>query len=117
MSATLIRSWSPAVVHGHVHLAAAGLGLGQLAICVLGVLVISSEYSTGAIRASLLAVPLRLPMLAAKAVVCDGARPGGQRGHGVRDVLHHHRDPAQPRVDHAQPAGMSPGPSSARSCT
>jgi len=47
----------------------AGLGLGQLAICVLGVLVISSEYSTGAIRASLLAVPLRLPMLAAKALV------------------------------------------------
>lgn len=47
----------------------AGLGLGQLAICVLGVLVISSEYSTGAIRASLLAVPLRLPVLAAKAVV------------------------------------------------
>ena len=47
----------------------AGLGLGQLAICVLGVIVISSEYSTGAIRASLLAVPHRLPMLAAKATV------------------------------------------------
>jgi ABC-type transport system involved in multi-copper enzyme maturation permease subunit len=47
----------------------AGLGLGQLAICVLGVLVITSEYSTGAIRASLLAVPDRLPMLAAKALV------------------------------------------------
>ena len=47
----------------------AGFGLGQLAICVLGVIVISSEYSTGAIRASLLAVPKRLPMLAAKAVV------------------------------------------------
>ncbi|HEX6519692.1 MAG TPA: ABC transporter permease [Streptosporangiaceae bacterium] len=47
----------------------AGLGLGQLAICVLGVLVVSSEYSTGAIRASLLAVPHRLPMLAAKALV------------------------------------------------
>lgn len=47
----------------------AGLGLGQLAICVLGVLVISGEYSTGAIRASLLAVPHRLPMLAAKALV------------------------------------------------
>jgi ABC-2 type transport system permease protein len=46
-----------------------GLGFGQLAICVLGVLVISSEYSTGMIRASLLAVPKRLPMLAAKAVV------------------------------------------------
>jgi ABC-2 type transport system permease protein len=33
------------------------------------VLVISSEYSSGVIRASLLAVPRRLPMLAAKIVV------------------------------------------------
>jgi ABC-type multidrug transport system ATPase subunit/ABC-type transport system involved in multi-copper enzyme maturation permease subunit len=47
----------------------AGFGLGQLAICVLGVIVMSSEYSTGAIRASLLAVPTRIPMLAAKAIV------------------------------------------------
>jgi ABC-2 type transport system permease protein len=47
----------------------AGFGIGQLAICVLGVIVISSEYSTGAIRSSLLAVPRRLPMLAAKAAV------------------------------------------------
>jgi ABC-type transport system involved in multi-copper enzyme maturation permease subunit len=46
-----------------------GLGFGQLAICVLGVLVVSSEYSTGMIRASLLAVPRRAPMLAAKALV------------------------------------------------
>jgi ABC-type transport system involved in multi-copper enzyme maturation permease subunit len=46
-----------------------GFGLGQLAICVLGVMVITSEYSTGAIRASLLAVPRRIPMLAAKGVV------------------------------------------------
>ena len=46
-----------------------GFGLGQLAICVLGVMVITTEYSTGAIRASLLAVPKRIPMLAAKAVV------------------------------------------------
>jgi ABC-2 type transport system permease protein len=46
-----------------------GLEFGQLAICVLGVLVISSEYSTGAIKASILAVPRRIPMLAAKAVV------------------------------------------------
>jgi ABC-2 type transport system permease protein len=50
----------------------AGIGLGQLTICVLGVLVITSEYSTGVIRASLLAVPRRLPMLAAKAVVFAG---------------------------------------------
>jgi ABC-type transport system involved in multi-copper enzyme maturation permease subunit len=47
----------------------AGLGLGKLTLCVLGVLVISTEYSTGVIRASLLAVPRRLPMLAAKAIV------------------------------------------------
>ncbi len=46
-----------------------GLGLGQLAICVLGVLVITSEYSTGAIRSALLAVPRRYPVLLAKAVV------------------------------------------------
>jgi ABC-2 type transport system permease protein len=47
----------------------AGIGLGQLAIAVLGVIVITSEYSTGAIRASLLAVPHRIPMLVAKALV------------------------------------------------
>jgi ABC-2 type transport system permease protein len=47
----------------------AGIGLGQLTICVLGVLVITAEYSTGVIRSSLLAVPRRLPMLAAKAAV------------------------------------------------
>jgi ABC-2 type transport system permease protein len=46
-----------------------GIGLGQLAICVLGVLVITSEYSTGVIRSSLLAVPRRIPVLAAKATV------------------------------------------------
>jgi len=47
----------------------AGLGLGQLAICVLGVIVITSEYTSGTIRASLLAVPDRIPMLAAKSLV------------------------------------------------
>jgi ABC-2 type transport system permease protein len=47
----------------------AGLGLGQLTLCVLGVLVITTEYSTGVIRASLLAVPRRLWMLTAKCVV------------------------------------------------
>jgi ABC-2 type transport system permease protein len=46
-----------------------GLGLGQLTLCVLGVLVITTEYSTGVIRASLLAVPRRLEMLTAKVVV------------------------------------------------
>lgn len=47
----------------------AGFGFGQLALCVLGVIVMTSEYTTGAIRSSLLAVPRRLPMLAAKVVV------------------------------------------------
>jgi ABC-2 type transport system permease protein len=46
-----------------------GFLTSQLAICVLGVMVIASEYSTGMIRASLLAVPRRLPMLAAKSLV------------------------------------------------
>jgi hypothetical protein len=47
----------------------AGFGLGQLALGVLGVIVITSEYSSGAIRSSLLAVPRRLRMLTAKCVV------------------------------------------------
>ncbi len=46
-----------------------GLGLGQLAICVLGALVITAEYSSGTIRATLLAVPRRIPVLIAKCVV------------------------------------------------
>ena len=46
-----------------------GLFLGQLAICVLGVLVASSEYTTGMIRSTLLAAPHRLRMLAAKCIV------------------------------------------------
>jgi ABC-2 type transport system permease protein len=46
-----------------------GLAFGQLAIAVLGVLVMTTEYSTGVIRASLLAVPKRLVVLVAKCVV------------------------------------------------
>ena len=49
-----------------------GIGFGQLAICVLGALTMTSEYSTGVIRASLLAVPKRLPVLAAKCAVFAG---------------------------------------------
>ena len=47
----------------------AGVQLAQLAIGVLGVLVITAEYSTGMIRASMTAVPKRLPVLWAKAMV------------------------------------------------
>ena len=47
----------------------AGFQLSQLAVCVLGVLVIANEYSSGTIRSSLLAVPHRTPMLLAKSAV------------------------------------------------
>jgi ABC-type transport system involved in multi-copper enzyme maturation permease subunit len=47
----------------------AGVQLAQLAIGVLGVLVITAEYSTGMIRSSFTAVPKRLPVLWGKAIV------------------------------------------------
>ena len=46
-----------------------GSQIAQLAIGVLGVLVITGEYSTGMIRASFTAVPKRLPVLWGKAIV------------------------------------------------
>jgi ABC-2 type transport system permease protein len=46
-----------------------GIFLGQMAIIVLGALAISSEYSTGGIRTTLTAVPQRLRLLGAKALV------------------------------------------------
>ncbi|HEX3539915.1 MAG TPA: hypothetical protein VHT75_05665 [Acidimicrobiales bacterium] len=46
-----------------------GIYLAQLAVGVLGVLMITGEYSTGMIRATLAAVPRRLPVLWAKAAV------------------------------------------------
>ena len=46
-----------------------GLHLSQVAFGVLGVLVITSEYGTGMIRATLAAVPQRRLMLAAKTIV------------------------------------------------
>jgi len=45
-----------------------GLFLAQLAIGVLGVLVMTSEYATGLIRTTLTAVPQRRTVLAAKAI-------------------------------------------------
>jgi ABC-2 type transport system permease protein len=43
--------------------------LAQIIVGILGVLVITGEYSSGMIRASLAAVPRRLPILWAKALV------------------------------------------------
>jgi ABC-2 type transport system permease protein len=46
-----------------------GLNFGQLIAAVLGVLVMTGEYSTGMIKSSLTAVPRRLSVLWAKAIV------------------------------------------------
>lgn len=46
-----------------------GVNLAQLAIGVLGVLLVTGEYGTGMIRATLMAVPRRWPVLLAKLVV------------------------------------------------
>ena len=49
--------------------ALSGIALGQLAIGILGVLTLSSEFATGSIRATFAAVPRRGRVLAAKAGV------------------------------------------------
>jgi ABC-2 type transport system permease protein len=56
-------SWDPTGTSG------AGMYIAQLAIAVLGVLCVSSEYSSGMIRTSLIAVPRRGRVLAAKSLV------------------------------------------------
>ena len=56
-------SWDPTA------LSLGGIGIATLAIAVLGVLCVSSEYSSGMIRASLIAVPKRGRVLAAKSLV------------------------------------------------
>jgi ABC-2 type transport system permease protein len=49
-----------------------GILLGQAAVAVLAVLVITGEYSNGMIRITLTAVPRRATALAAKAIVLTG---------------------------------------------
>jgi len=56
-------SWDPTAV------SLSGMAIASLAIAVLGVLCISSEYSSGMIRTSLIAVPKRGRVLAAKSLV------------------------------------------------
>jgi ABC-2 type transport system permease protein len=63
MSASAKLSWDPTGI------SQSGVAIAQLAMAVLGVLCISSEYSSGMIRASLIAVPKRGRILAAKALV------------------------------------------------
>jgi ABC-2 type transport system permease protein len=49
-----------------------GVEFGQAVVAILAVLAVSGEYSTGMIRVTLTAIPGRLRMLAAKAVVVTG---------------------------------------------
>jgi ABC-2 type transport system permease protein len=49
-----------------------GILLGQAAVAVLAVLVMSGEYSTGMIRVTLTALPRRATALAAKAIILTG---------------------------------------------
>jgi len=56
-------SWDPTT------LSLDGMAIASLAIAVLGVLCVSSEYSSGMIRTSLIAVPKRGRVLAAKSLV------------------------------------------------
>lgn len=46
-----------------------GVLLAQVPVAVLGVLTITGEHATGAVRATMTAVPRRVPVLVAKAVV------------------------------------------------
>lgn len=78
LSALIVADWARAKAGGEPaqiladplsFILGPGVYLGQLAPAVLGVVLVTREYSTGVIRASLLAVPKRTPVLAAKAVV------------------------------------------------
>ncbi|WP_067495515.1 ABC transporter permease [Actinoplanes sp. TFC3] len=71
-------TYSPGLVQGPpgtavstsaVAVALTGSTFASLAIGVLGVLVAAGEYSTGLIRATIAAVPARLPVIAAKTLV------------------------------------------------
>lgn len=52
-----------------VWLSLQGTIMAQLAVGVLGVLVVTGEYSTGMIRATIAAVPSRIPVLLAKTLI------------------------------------------------
>jgi len=54
-------------------LLSAGYQLAQLGVAVLGVLIVTGEYSTGMVRSTFTAVPRRLPVLGAKALVLSAA--------------------------------------------
>jgi ABC-type transport system involved in multi-copper enzyme maturation permease subunit len=60
------RTWDP------TNNSLAGVGFGELAVAVFGVLAITAEYSSGTIRSSVAAAPRRTPLLVAKSIVYAG---------------------------------------------
>ncbi len=68
VTADQYAGWEPAeqAAFSAVGSSLAGITFAQLAIGVLGVLLVTGEYATGTIRATLTAVPRRLPVLWAK---------------------------------------------------
>ncbi|MDX6621898.1 MAG: type transport system permease protein [Gaiellales bacterium] len=74
ISAVQMAHWNQMDAHDRatfdpVDVSIGGWHLAQLAIGVLGVLLITGEYSTGQIRSTFAAVPRRLPVLWAKILV------------------------------------------------
>ncbi len=70
----VVHHWPPtdprdALTFDPVGVSLVGGFFAQLAVGVLGVLIMSGEYATGMIRATLAAVPKRVPVLWAKALV------------------------------------------------
>jgi hypothetical protein len=73
-SEVVVHQWSTfsaddKVAFSSIEVALAGAFFAQLAVGVLGVLVITTEYGTGMIRATFAAVPQRRMVLGAKALV------------------------------------------------
>jgi ABC-2 type transport system permease protein len=71
IAAVQMSRWSQLDAHDlarfdSIDIGVSGYHLAQLAVGVLGVLVITGEYTTGMIRSSFMAVPKRLPVLWAK---------------------------------------------------
>jgi ABC-2 type transport system permease protein len=73
-SASIASRWPTVPPQAKLNFDPAGVSLrgyllAQLIIGVLGILVVSGEYGTGSIRSTFSAVPTRLPVLWAKAIV------------------------------------------------
>ena len=67
-----VRCTSAACTQDPAKISLAGVYLGQVLVAICGVTIISSEYGTGMIRTTLTAMPHRVGMMTAKAIVVAG---------------------------------------------